>query len=75
MDRRLLLVGGGVVFAGVAGLSASFLRTGSSEAYAAAMTALRAAPGEQAALKEMVRFATLAANGHNTQPWRFRLSL
>src|SRR5262245_57669833 len=24
-------------------------------------------------LEELVRFATLAANSHNTQPWRFRL--
>lgn len=25
-------------------------------------------------LRELVRFATLAANGHNTQPWRFQRS-
>lgn len=24
-------------------------------------------------LEELVRMATLAANGHNTQPWKFRL--
>ena len=24
--------------------------------------------------QELVRYATLAANSHNTQPWRFRLS-
>ncbi|MGC5198871.1 hypothetical protein, partial [Aphanothece microscopica] len=24
-------------------------------------------------IEELVRMATLAANGHNTQPWRFRL--
>ena len=24
-------------------------------------------------LKELVRYATLAANGHNTQPWKFKL--
>jgi hypothetical protein len=27
-----------------------------------------------ALLRELVRCATLAANGHNTQPWKFRLS-
>ncbi len=27
-----------------------------------------------AASRELVRYATLAANSHNTQPWRFRLS-
>ncbi len=26
-------------------------------------------------LRELVRFATLAANGHNTQPWKFRIGL
>jgi hypothetical protein len=26
------------------------------------------------ALRELVRYATLAANSHNTQPWQFRLS-
>jgi hypothetical protein len=31
-------------------------------------------PPLPSALKELVRYATLAANSHNTQPWRFRLS-
>ena len=32
------------------------------------------APGEPLALlRELVRYATLAANSHNTQPWRFAL--
>jgi nitroreductase len=29
--------------------------------------------GHPAALRELVRYATLAANSHNTQPWRFRI--
>jgi nitroreductase len=29
--------------------------------------------GWDSVLRELVRYATLAANGHNTQPWRFRL--
>ena len=29
---------------------------------------------QPAAQKELVRYATLAANSHNTQPWQFRLS-
>jgi nitroreductase len=28
---------------------------------------------DDAGLEELVRMATLAANGHNTQPWRFRV--
>jgi hypothetical protein len=30
--------------------------------------------GEDADLRDLVRMATLAANGHNTQPWKFRLA-
>jgi hypothetical protein len=34
-----------------------------------------AAPtGADALARELVRYATLAANGHNTQPWRFALA-
>jgi nitroreductase len=47
---------------------------GSSGDYAAATAATRAAIADEPDLREFVRFATLAANGHNTQPWRFRLS-
>src|ERR1700730_7005822 len=46
--------------------------------YAATVRALRSPlheSAEQAALlRELVRCATLAANGHNTQPWKFGLS-
>jgi hypothetical protein len=31
-------------------------------------------PPLRAAQRELVRYATLAANNHNVQPWRFRLS-
>jgi hypothetical protein len=30
--------------------------------------------GAETVQRELVRYATLAPNGHNTQPWRFRLS-
>lgn len=33
----------------------------------------RRLPSDTPELEELVRMATLAANGHNTQPWRFRL--
>lgn len=39
--------------------------------YDSAATALRAPIAENRAFSELVRFATLAPNGHNTQPWRF----
>jgi len=65
---------GGLAFASVGATGCSGnLQTGSMEAYAAAMAATRAALAERPDVAEFVRFATLAANGHNTQPWRFRL--
>jgi len=39
--------------------------------YAAFVDASRAPLADPASLYDLVRFATLAANGHNTQPWRF----
>jgi nitroreductase len=75
LDRRMILLGGGgVLLAGAGAVSLSFLQTGSSEDYATAMAASRAAFGADVGLRELVRFATLAASGHNTQPWRFRLA-
>lgn len=47
---------------------------GGMEAYDEATARMRAALAGDADLREFVRFGTLAANGHNTQPWRFRLS-
>lgn len=41
--------------------------------YADAAARLRAPLPADPDMKELVRFATLAANGHNTQPWRFAL--
>ncbi len=45
----------------------------SSERYEDVERALRAPLSERADSVELVRYATLAANGHNTQPWRFEL--
>lgn len=75
LTRRMALLGaGGALAAGVGAVAVSFLRIGSSDAYATTTAASRAALGADPQLKELARFATLAANGHNTQPWRFRLS-
>lgn len=41
--------------------------------YDAAAAKLRAKLSETPDLTAMIRFATLAANGHNTQPWRFTI--
>ena len=64
--RQIMLAGGAAVLggAGIAGYAAT--RTGSMEAYAARMSELRRPLAEDSADQELVRYATLAANGHNT---------
>lgn len=44
---------------------------GDMQDYDEAAARLRAALSENPEMKGLIRFATLAANGHNTQPWRF----
>ncbi|UGY07307.1 Acg family FMN-binding oxidoreductase [Bradyrhizobium quebecense] len=74
MNRRQFITGGGALaLAGVGAAAFSFARTGSMADYAAAVAATRAGLSERPQFADFVRFATLAANGHNTQPWRFRL--
>jgi nitroreductase len=72
LNRRALLIGGGAaVLTGAGGVALSFLRMGSGSDYLATAAASRVALARQPELNELVRHATLAANGHNTQPWRF----
>ncbi len=74
MNRRALLIGGGAAAVAGAGLvSLGFLQMGSEGDYSVTTAASRAALARQPDLLELVRYATLAANGHNTQPWRFRV--
>ncbi len=74
MNRRQVLIGAGALTAGAAGAAAfGFSRTGSMTDYAAAVAAARATLSERPELVDLVRYATLAASGHNTQPWRFHL--
>jgi len=74
MKRRTLIVGGGAAALAGGALAASFATTGSATDYATAMDALRAPLEDSPDLNGIIRYATLAANGHNTQPWRFRTS-
>jgi hypothetical protein len=75
-DRRRLLIGSGVVVA-LASLAGGALvvadRTAAMHAYTDAQTNIRGALAANPSSLELVRFATLAPSGHNTQPWRFRL--
>lgn len=46
---------------------------GSMDAFNAAVAASRSALSQAPDTRDLVRFATLAANSHNTQAWRFKL--
>ena len=46
---------------------------GSMEAYTASVAATRATLKQAPEMSDLIRYATLAANSHNTQPWRFRV--
>lgn len=69
MKRRNLLIGGGVIAAAGLGLYA-VTRGPSYEAAAAAVWAEKSRQ-EMGEFDYLVHHATLAANSHNTQPWRF----
>lgn len=46
--------------------------TGSMAEYKAAVAELRRIPPTTPETRDLIRYATLAPNGHNTQPWLFR---
>ena len=68
--RNALIVGGAVLAAGAGGWR---LSTGSAATYDRWTAALRAWPQPRPEAVELVRLASLAPNGHNTQPWCFRV--
>jgi hypothetical protein len=75
MNRREMLVSGGAaVVAGAGATYAGVRHMGSMGEYNASVAVTRAALSERPEMTDLIRFATLAASGHNTQPWRFRLS-
>lgn len=46
---------------------------GSIDEYNASIAATRASLSQTPEMRDFIRYATLAANSHNTQPWRFRI--
>ena len=75
VDRRHLLFAAGAAALGVAGAGWSgFRRMGSIEDYTADLAPLRAALPPNPDPRDLIRFATLAANSHNTQAWKFRMA-
>jgi nitroreductase len=70
-----LLIGGGSLAA--VGAGAAWLggrQMGSTADYRAATRAMRATLAAQPDVPDLVRYATLAPNGHNTQPWQFTIA-
>ncbi len=74
IDRRKLLAGGGaLVLAGTGASYFGFRNMGSMAEYDEAVAAIRSALKQTPELPEFIRFASLAANSHNTQPWQFKI--
>lgn len=74
MNRRTVLTSAGAAIG--LGLGAGYVGTrsiGSMSDYDAAVGAQRSALAAWPEMRDLLRFATLAPSGHNTQPWRFRL--
>jgi hypothetical protein len=75
VDRRHVLIGGGAaVLAGAGAVWSGVRRMGSMVDYTTAMAMLRAPLPASPDPRELIRFATLAANSHNTQAWTFRVA-
>ncbi len=73
MNKRQVLIGAGALVLAGAGASYSEVRRmGSMEDYNASAAATRAVLSARPELRDFIRYATLAPNGHNTQPWRFQ---
>ena len=75
MDRRSILIGGGaVVLAGAGAAYASIQHMGTMDAYGASVATTRARLAEAPDKRDLIHYATLGANSHNTQPWRFKVT-
>ena len=71
--RRHFLQLGGAAAAGLA-LSPLLASCASADDYEAIANDVRRPVANGSDLRELVRLATLAPSGHNTQPWQFRLA-
>ena len=71
--RRLILGSGALVLAGVGAGFVGLRQLGSMTEYDASVAETRSVLSARPEVREYIRYATLAANGHNTQPWRFQV--
>jgi nitroreductase len=74
VKRRDIILGGAAVGAVAAGLGYRQLQSSSMTEYKASVASMRSALQNTPELPELIRFAALAANSHNTQPWRFKIN-
>lgn len=78
MLTRREFIGSAASYAVLPGIATTTSGCTSDDGYGTALRTLRSAlsepPEHRTVLLELVRCATLAANGHNTQPWKFGLS-
>ena len=70
--RHLIWGGAALALAGAGAVYAVRQDMGSSDAYAATAATTRAPLPPTPEIGDFIRYATLAASGHNTQPWLFR---
>ena len=74
MNKRSILVsGGGLVLAGVGAAYFGLRGMGSMADYNASVAETRALLKDAPEAGDLIRYATLAANSHNTQPWQFKV--
>lgn len=74
MNKRQILIGGSALT--LAGAGAAYFglrRIGSMGEYNTSVAATRAAMPSHPETQDFIRYATLAASSHNTQPWRFQV--
>lgn len=73
-NRRGVILGGTAVVLASAGLGYQKQQSNSMAEYVAAVAAMHSALKKTPEVTEIIRFAALAANSHNTQPWLFKIS-
>ncbi|MDB5395523.1 MAG: hypothetical protein JWM91_3029 [Rhodospirillales bacterium] len=74
-DRLQFLIGGGALaLGGAAATYAGFRQMGSMDAYNDTVAESRAALSQHPEMRDLIRYATLAPSGHNTQLWQFEAS-
>ncbi len=74
LRRSLILGGGAAAIVGAGTVQALDREVGSLDAYTVAVAGMRAAWKRTSEVDELIRYATLAPSGHNTQPWIFRVT-